>query len=83
MISREPHTLFLLWQLLRFTEYLSDADAWAEQRQILIDTFGDWPEMKSLLLETDQRDVCSITSVCDTYKCATTEWANLTPTETG
>ena len=82
MISREPHTLFLLWQLLRFTEYLSDADAWAEQRQILIDTFGDWPEMKSLLFETDQRDVCSIAAVCETYKCATS-WVNLTPTETG
>ena len=68
MISREPHTLFLLWQLLRFAEYLSEPDQWREQKLHLMNTFGDWPEMKSLLLGGDRRDICSMVSLRETYK---------------
>ena len=68
MISREPHTLFLLWQLLRFAEYLSEPDQWREQKLHLMNTFGDWPEMKSLLLGGDSRDICSMVSLRETYK---------------
>ena len=63
VISREPHTLFLLWQLLRFWEYLTDRDQWQEQRVFLEAAFEDWPDMKNLVDQVDKRDVCSFTAL--------------------
>lgn len=70
VISREPHTLFLLWQLLRFWEYLTDHDQWQEHRVFLEAAFVDWPDMKNLVDQRDKRDVCSFRALQTTYGCA-------------